>query len=136
MRRKRILRRIAASAVALSMMAALSAPAFAATFNISNGGLVIEANHDGSVTVWQDGCSGSSGSMTTVDSGEEIEITGSINMADSKYAPTSESLASNSEIYYPTTEKEAEEPDTEEQQTQKEAEKSDAEEAKTPDKAE
>ena len=136
MRRKRILRRIAASAVALSMMAALSAPAFAATFNISNGGLVIEANHDGSVTVWQDGCSGSSGSMTTVDSGEEIEITGSINMADSKYAPTSESLASNSEIYYPTTEKEAEEPDTEEQQTQKEAEKSDAEEPKTQEKAE
>ena len=136
MRRKRILRRIVASAVALSMMAALSAPAFAATFNISNGGLVIEANHDGSVTVWQDGCSGSSGSMTTVDSGEEIEITGSINMADSKYAPTSESLASNSEIYYPTTEKEAEEPDTEEQQTQKEAEKSDAEEPKTQEKAE
>ena len=136
MRRKRILRRIAASAVALSMMAALSAPAFAATFNISNGGLVIEANHDGSVTVWQDGYSGSSGSMTTVDSGEEIEITGSINMADSKYAPTSESLASNSEIYYPTTEKEAEEPDTEEQQTQKEAEKSDAEEPKTQEKAE
>ena len=136
MRRKRILRRIAASAVALSMMAALSAPAFAATFNISNGGLVIEANHDGSVTVWQDGCSGSSGSMTTADSGEEIEITGSINMADSKYAPTSESLASNSEIYYPTTEKEAEEPDTEEQQTQKEAEKSDAEEPKTQEKAE
>ena len=136
MRRKRILRRIAASAVALSMMAALSAPAFAATFNISNGGLVIEANHDGSVTVWQDGCSGSSGSMTTVDSGEEIEITGSINMADSKYAPTSESLASNSEIYYPTTEKEAEEPDTEEQKTQKEAEKSDAEEPKTQEKAE
>ena len=135
MRRKRILRRIVASAVALSMMAALSAPAFAATFNISNGGLVIEANHDGSVTVWQDGCSGSSGSMTTVDSGEEIEITGSINMADSKYAPTSESLASNSEIYYPTTEKEAEEPDTEEQQTQKEAEKSDAEEPKTQEKA-
>ena len=136
MRRKRILRRIAASAVALSMMAALSAPAFAATFNISNGGLVIEANHDGSVTVWQDGCSGSSGSMSTVKSGEEIEITGSINMADSKYAPTSESLASNSEIYYPTTEKEAEEPDTEEQQTQKEAEKSDAEEPKTQEKAE
>ena len=136
MRRKRILRRIAASAVALSMMAALSAPAFAATFNISNGGLAIEVNHDGSVTVWQDGCSGSSGSMTTVDSGEEIEITGSINMADSKYAPTSESLASNSEIYYPTTEKEAEEPDTEEQQTQKEAEKSDAEEPKTQEKAE
>ena len=136
MRRKRILRRIAASAVALSMMAALSAPAFAATFNISNGGLVIEANGDGSVTVWQDGCSGSSGSMSTVKSGEEIEITGSINMADSKYAPTSESLASNSEIYYPTTEKEAEEPDTEEQQTQKEAEKSDAEEPKTQEKAE
>ena len=135
MRRKRILRRIVASAVALSMMAALSAPAFAATFNISNGGLVIEANHDGSVTVWQDGCSGSSGSMSTVKSGEEIEITGSINMADSKYAPTSNSLASNSEIYYPTTEKEAEEPDTEEQQTQKEAEKSDAEEPKTQEKA-
>ena len=149
MRRKRILRRIAASAVALSMMAALSAPAFAATFNISNGGLVIEANGDGSVTVWQDGCSGSSGSMSTVKSGEEIEITGSINMADSKYAPTSESLASNSEIYYPTTEKEAEEsdaeepktqekadePDTEEQKTQKKTEESDTEEQKTQKKA-
>ena len=136
MRRKRILRRIAASAVALSMMAALSAPAFAATFNISNGGLVIEANGDGSVTVWQDGCSGSSGSMSTVKSGEEIEITGSINMADSKYAPTSESLASNSEIYYPTTEKEAEEPDTEEPKTQEKAEEPAAEEPKTQEKAE
>ena len=136
MRRKRILRRIAASAVALSMMAALSAPAFAATFNISNGGLVIEANGDGSVTVWQDGCSGSSGSMSTVKSGEEIEITGSINMADSKYAPTSESLASNSEIYYPTTEKEAEEPDTEEPKTQEKAEEPAAEEQQTQEKAE
>ena len=136
MRRKRILRRIAASAVALSMMAALSAPAFAATFDISNGGLVIEANDDGSVTVWQDGCSGSSGSMSTVKSGEEIEITGSINMADSKYAPTSESLASNSEIYYPTTEKEAEEPDTEEPKTQEKADESAAEEPKTQEKAE
>ena len=136
MRRKRILRRIAASAVALSMMAALSAPAFAATFNISNGGLVIEANGDGSVTVWQDGCSGSSGSMSTVKSGEEIEITGSINMADSKYAPTSESLASNSEIYYPTTEKEAEEPDTEEPKTQEKADEPAAEEPKTQEKAE
>ena len=136
MRRKRILRRIAASAVALSMMAALSAPAFAATFDISNGGLVIEANDDGSVTVWQDGCSGSSGSMSTVKSGEEIEITGSINMADSKYAPTSESLASNSEIYYPTTEKEAEEPDTEEPKTQEKAEEPAAEEPKTQEKAE
>ena len=136
MRRKRILRRIAASAVALSMMAALSAPAFAATFNISNGGLVIKANDDGSVTVWQDGCSGSSGSMSTVKSGEEIEITGSINMADSKYAPTSESLASNSEIYYPTTEKEAEEPDTEEPKTQEKAEEPAAEEQQTQEKAE
>ena len=136
MRRKRILRRIAASAVALSMMAALSAPAFAATFDISNGGLVIEANSDGSVTVWQDGCSGSSGTMSTVKSGEEIEITGSINMADSKYAPTSESLASNSEIYYPTTEKEAEEPDTEEPKTQEKAEEPAAEEQQTQKKAE
>ena len=136
MRRKRILRRIAASAVALSMMAALSAPAFAATFDISNGGLVIEANSDGSVTVWQDGCSGSSGSRSTVKSGEEIEITGSINMADSKYAPTSESLASNSEIYYPTTEKEAEEPDTEEPKTQEKAEEPAAEEQQTQEKAE
>ena len=136
MRRKRILRRIAASAVALSMMAALSAPAFAATFDISNGGLVIEANSDGSVTVWQDGCSGSSGTMSTVKSGEEIEITGSINMADSKYAPTSESLASNSEIYYPTTEKEAEEPDTEEPKTQEKAEEPAAEEQQTQEKAE
>ena len=55
MRGKRILRRVAASAVALSMVASLSAPAFAATFNISNGRLTIKADGDGNITVRQAG---------------------------------------------------------------------------------
>lgn len=41
MRRKKLLRQVAAAAVALSMAVSLSAPAFAATFDLSNGGLVI-----------------------------------------------------------------------------------------------
>ncbi len=45
MRRKKLLRQVAAAAVALSMAVSLSAPAFAAvvTFDLSDGGLVITA---------------------------------------------------------------------------------------------
>lgn len=71
MRRKKLLRQIAAAAVALSMAVSLSAPAFAATFDLSNGGLVITANDKG-ITVTQDGKASS-----TYDADTEIEITGS-----------------------------------------------------------
>lgn len=75
MRRKKLLRQIAAAAVALSMAASLSAPAFAAvvTFNLSNGGLVIKANDDG-ITVEQD-----DGTSSTIGKDDEIEITGTYN---------------------------------------------------------
>lgn len=39
MRRKKLLRQVAAAAVALSMAVSLSAPAFAAEFNLANGAL-------------------------------------------------------------------------------------------------
>ena len=71
MRRKKLLRQVAAAAVALSMAVSLSAPAFAATFNLSNGGLVITANDKG-ITVEQD-----DGTSSTYSIDEEIEIKGS-----------------------------------------------------------
>lgn len=75
MRRKKLLRQVAAAAVALSMAVSLSAPAFAAvvTFNLSDGGLVIKAKDDG-ITVEQDGKASS-----TYDADTEIEITGTYN---------------------------------------------------------
>lgn len=77
MRRKKLLRQIAAAAVALSMAASLSAPAFAAvaTFNLSDGGLVITAKDDG-ITVKQDGKAES-----TIGKDDEIVITGTYNSA-------------------------------------------------------
>ena len=72
MRRKKLLRQVAAAAVALSMAVSLSAPAFAATFDLSNGGLVITADKSG-ITVKQDGQDG----VTSIKDDEEIEITGS-----------------------------------------------------------
>lgn len=72
MRRKKLLRQVAAAAVALSMAVSLSAPAFAATFDLSNGGLVITANDKG-ITVTQDGQTGS----TSVSYDDTIEIKGS-----------------------------------------------------------
>lgn len=71
MRRKKLLRQVAAAAVALSMAVSLSAPAFAATFDLSEGGLVIKADGNG-ITVTQDGKASS-----TYDADTEIEITGS-----------------------------------------------------------
>lgn len=73
MRRKKLLRQIAAAAVALSMAASLSAPAFAATFDLSNGGLVIKADESG-ITVEQD-----NGTSSTIGKDDEIEITGTYN---------------------------------------------------------
>lgn len=78
MRRKKLLRQIAAAAVALSMAVSLSAPAFAAvvTFNLSKGGLVITAKDDG-ITVEQD-----DGTSSTYGIDEEIVITGSYSSAN------------------------------------------------------
>ena len=73
MRRKKLLRQVAAAAVALSMAVSLSAPAFAAEFNLANGGLVITAK-DGGITVKQDGQK-----ETTISENEEIVITGTYN---------------------------------------------------------
>lgn len=78
MRRKKLLRQIAAAAVALSMAASLSAPAFAAvvTFDLANGGLVITAKDDG-ITVKRD-----DGTSSTYGIDEEIEITGTYSSAN------------------------------------------------------
>ena len=72
MRRKKLLRQVAAAAVALSMAVSLSAPAFAAvvTFDLAKGGLVITAKDDG-ITVEQD-----DGTSSTIGKDDEIEITG------------------------------------------------------------
>lgn len=78
MRRKKLLRQVAAAAVALSMAVSLSAPAFAAvvTFDLSNGGLVITAKDDG-ITVEQDNRTSS-----TIGKDDEIVITGSYSSAN------------------------------------------------------
>lgn len=78
MRRKKLLRQIAAAAVALSMAVSLSAPAFAAvvTFNLSDGGLVIKADESG-ITVEQD-----DGTSSRIGKDDEIEITGSYSSAN------------------------------------------------------
>lgn len=76
MRRKKLLRQVAAAAVALSMAVSLSAPAFAATFDLSNGGLVITADESG-ITVKQD-----NGTTSTYGTDEEIEIKGTYSSAN------------------------------------------------------
>ena len=73
MRRKKLLRQVAAAAVALSMAVSLSAPAFAAEFDLSNGGLVITADESG-ITVKQDGQKES-----TYGTNEEIVVKGTYN---------------------------------------------------------
>lgn len=70
MRRKKLLRQVAAAAVALSMAVSLSAPAFAATFDLSEGGLVIKADESG-ITVTQ-----GNGAASTIGKDDEIVITG------------------------------------------------------------
>ena len=76
MRRKKLLRQVAAAAVALSMAVSLSAPAFAAEFDLANGGLVITANDSG-ITVKQDGQK-----ETTIGKDDEIVITGTYSSAN------------------------------------------------------
>lgn len=90
MRRKKLLRQVAAAAVALSMAASLSAPAFAATFDLSNGGLVITANDKG-ITVEQD-----DGTSSTIGKDEEIEIIGSYGCSSSE---SSSGSGSSSDTY-------------------------------------
>lgn len=75
MRRKKLLRQVAAAAVALSMAGSLSAPAFAAEFNLANGGLVIKADESG-ITVTQ-----GNGAASTIGKDDEIVITGTYNSA-------------------------------------------------------
>ena len=70
MRRKKLLRQIAAAAVALSMAVSLSAPAFAAEFDLANGGLVIKADESG-ITVTQ-----GNGAASTIGKDEEIVVIG------------------------------------------------------------
>lgn len=70
MRRKKLLRQIAAAAVALSMAVSLSAPAFATEFDLANGGLVIKADESG-ITVTQ-----GNGAASTIGKDDEIVITG------------------------------------------------------------
>lgn len=76
MRRKKLLRQVAAAAVALSMAVSLSAPAFAAEFDLADGRLVITANDDG-ITVKRD-----DGTSSTYGADEEIVITGSYSSAN------------------------------------------------------
>ena len=76
MRRKKLLRQVAAAAVALSMAVSLSAPAFAATFDLSNGGLVIKADESG-ITVTQ-----GNGAASNIDDNDEIVITGTYSSAN------------------------------------------------------
>ena len=90
MRRKKLLRQVAAAAVALSMAVSLSAPAFAATFDLSNGGLVITANDDG-ITVEQD-----DGTSSTIGKDEVIEITGGYVCSSSESSSGSGSSSSSS----------------------------------------
>lgn len=71
MRRKKLLRQVAAAAVALSMAVSLSAPAFATEFDLANGGLVIKADESG-ITVTQ-----GNGAASTIGKDDEIVITGS-----------------------------------------------------------
>ena len=76
MRRKKLLRQVAAAAVALSMAVSLSAPAFAAEFNLANGGLVIKADESG-ITVTQ-----GNGAASTIGKDDEIVITGTYSSAN------------------------------------------------------
>ena len=80
MRRKKLLRQVAAAAVALSMAVSLSAPAFATVFDLSEGGLVIKADGNNGITVTQEGKAESK-----IADDEEIVITGT-------YKPAGEAM--------------------------------------------
>lgn len=124
MRRKKLLRQVAAAAVALSMAVSLSAPAFAAEFNLSDGRLVITANDDG-ITVTQDGKTGS----TSIKDDEEIVITGSYSSANGAMTTAEENQQEENQPVTPAKEETQEEtqeaedaPAAEKKQEQKDAE--------------
>ena len=123
MGRKKLLRQVAAAAVALSMAVSLSAPAFAATFDLSNGGLVITANDKG-ITVEQD-----DGTSSTIGKDEEIEIIGSYSSANGAMQTAEENRQEENQPVTPAKEKTSEEtqeaedtPAAEKKQEQKDTE--------------
>lgn len=123
MRRKKLLRQVAAAAVALSMAVSLSAPAFAAEFNLANGGLVITANDKG-ITVEQD-----DGTSSTIGKDEEIEIIGSYSSANGAMQTAEENRQEENQPVTPAKEKTSEEtqeaedtPAAEKKQEQKDTE--------------
>lgn len=120
MRRKKLLRQVAAAAVALSMAVSLSAPAFAATFDLSNGGLVITADESG-ITVKQDGKDG----VTSIADDEEIEIKGTYSSANGATQTAEENRQEENQPVTPAKEEtpEAEDaPAAEKKQEQKDTE--------------
>lgn len=125
MRRKKLLRQVAAAAVALSMAGSLSAPAFAAvvTFNLTNGGLVITANNSG-ITVKRD-----DGTSSTYSIDEEIEIKGTYSSANGATQTAEENQQDENQPVTPAKEKTSEEtpgaenaPAAEKKQEQKDTE--------------
>ena len=123
MRRKKLLRQVAAAAVALSMAVSLSAPAFAATFDLSNGGLVITANDKG-ITVEQD-----DGTSSTYSIDEEIEIKGAYSSANGAMTTAEENRQEENQPVTPAKEETSEEtsgtenaPAAEKKQEQKDTE--------------
>ena len=103
MRRKKLLRQVAAAAVALSMAVSLSAPAFAATFDLSNGGLVITAGESG-ITVKRD-----DGTSSTYGADEEIVITGSYSSANGATQTAEENRQEENQPVTPAKEETSEE---------------------------
>ena len=125
MRRKKLLRQVAAAAVALSMAGSLSAPAFAATFDLSNGGLVITADDKNGITVKQDGVD----SIISIGDNEEIEIKGTYSSANGATQTAEENQQDENQPVTPAKEKTSEEtpgaenaPAAEEKQEQKDTE--------------
>lgn len=123
MRRKKLLRQVAAAAVALSMAASLSAPAFAAVFDLSNGGLVIKADESG-ITVTQ-----GNGAASKIDDNDEIVITGTYSSANGATQTAEENRQEENQPVTPAKEKTSEEtqeaedtPAAEKKQEQKDTE--------------
>lgn len=89
MRRKKLLRQVAAAAVALSMAVSLSAPAFAAEFDLANGGLVITADESG-ITVTQ-----GNGAASTIGKDDEIVVKGTYNGTYNPYGGAMQTAEEN-----------------------------------------
>lgn len=123
MRRKKLLRQVAAAAVALSMAVSLSAPAFAAEFDLANGGLVIKADESG-ITVTQ-----GNGAASTIGKDDEIVITGTYSSANGATQTAEENQQEENQPVTPAKEETSEEtpeaedtPAAEKKQEQKDTE--------------